>query len=219
MTRNSIPKEVTEAAADWLDQLDGGLSQAQRAAFIAWLQHSPVHVEEFLQISVLRSELSGTLQRDPEWVAEFTESEPDSVIELPKDSLGLACDGMATNAISDDTPRRNHLVRRVSVAAVVVVMVMAGWIVQESDRADPANVITALGEQRSVLLSDGSTLTVNTDSRVAIEMTPAVRGITLVRGELFVDVAKDPVRPFRVLSGTVLLGGIGHALQCLPSPG
>ena len=47
-------------------------------------------------------------------------------------------------------------------------------------------------------LSDGSTLTLNTDSAVRLQFTANERWVKLERGEAFFEVAKDPGRPFVV---------------------
>ncbi|MEL1263058.1 FecR family protein [Pseudoxanthomonas putridarboris] len=60
---------------------------------------------------------------------------------------------------------------------------------------------TALGEQRTETLSDGSTLRLNTDSQVDFRINGSRREIFLRRGEAAFDVAKDPRRPFVVTSG------------------
>lgn len=56
---------------------------------------------------------------------------------------------------------------------------------------------TGTGEQDSVTLSDGTGVELDADSAIALDFTDAVRGVRLLRGRAFFDVAKD-VRPFSV---------------------
>jgi transmembrane sensor len=57
---------------------------------------------------------------------------------------------------------------------------------------------TEVGGQRLQVLSDGSRVRLNTDSKIQVRYRGAERRITLVRGEGFFDVAHDAARPFFV---------------------
>jgi transmembrane sensor len=49
-----------------------------------------------------------------------------------------------------------------------------------------------------VPLSDGSKITLNTDSQIHVELGPTLRRVELDQGEAFFDVSKDAARPFVV---------------------
>jgi transmembrane sensor len=68
---------------------------------------------------------------------------------------------------------------------------------------------TALGEQRSVLLADGSRVTLNTTSTMEVNLQKDRREVHLVRGEALFDVAHDAARPFVVRAGNALLKDVG----------
>ena len=72
---------------------------------------------------------------------------------------------------------------------------------------------TALGEQQTVELEDGSTLTLNTNSRVAVSFDQQHRALKLIKGEAFFKVAKDPQRPFEVDAGSAQVTAIGTAFN------
>ncbi|MES2956705.1 MAG: FecR domain-containing protein [Pseudomonadota bacterium] len=74
---------------------------------------------------------------------------------------------------------------------------------------------TDVGEQRVVVLEDGSRVSLNTDSRVRVELAAAVRTVTLERGEALFEVAKDVKRPFmvRVAGSEVLAIGTVFAVR------
>lgn len=61
-----------------------------------------------------------------------------------------------------------------------------------------ADHLTLVGEQSRIVLPDGSSAVLNTDSALALEFSHDVRKVTLLRGEAFFDVISDPNRPFRV---------------------
>ena len=57
---------------------------------------------------------------------------------------------------------------------------------------------TASGEQRTVLLQDGSRVTLNTRTRLTVRLARHAREVDLQQGEAFFEIAKDPLRPFTV---------------------
>lgn len=61
-----------------------------------------------------------------------------------------------------------------------------------------ADIRTAAGEFDSQILSDGTHISINTASAVNLHYDAKRRGIELLRGEIYVDVAKDASRPFMV---------------------
>ena len=60
---------------------------------------------------------------------------------------------------------------------------------------------TRIGERSTVTLSDGSVVSINTNSRIEVNYTPEIREIRLARGQGFFEVAKDVNRPFVVEAG------------------
>jgi len=57
---------------------------------------------------------------------------------------------------------------------------------------------TVAGALRTQHLPDGSVLQLDTDTAVRLQFTPEQRDIELLRGELAIEVAKDPAHPLRV---------------------
>ncbi len=57
---------------------------------------------------------------------------------------------------------------------------------------------TAAGEQRIVVLNDGSRVTLNTRTRLTARLSWRAREVRLGEGEAFFEVSKDPARPFTV---------------------
>jgi len=67
----------------------------------------------------------------------------------------------------------------------------------------------AVGALRVEHLPDGSVLQLNTDTAVALPFAPDRRDVELLRGELAVEVAKDPAHPFRVHCAGVEARAVG----------
>lgn len=69
--------------------------------------------------------------------------------------------------------------------------------------------VTAIGEQRTVTLEDGSVVTLNTQSRLETRFTKGRRDATLVAGQALFQVAQDAERPFIVTAGDRQVTAIG----------
>ena len=68
---------------------------------------------------------------------------------------------------------------------------------------------TGVGEQRIVQLADGSTVRLDTDSRIVLRFAAGERHVDLDRGQAFFEVAHDPSRPFIVQAGDTTVRAVG----------
>jgi transmembrane sensor len=68
---------------------------------------------------------------------------------------------------------------------------------------------TPVGGLETVPLPDGSIVTLNTESAIRVAETSQERRVTLERGEVFFEVAKDPKRPFVVEAGNKRVIAVG----------
>ena len=64
---------------------------------------------------------------------------------------------------------------------------------------------SGVGEIRHIVLKDGTTLTLDTDTRVDVTRSSNDRKLELVRGKLFLDVAKLQGAPLIVRAGSLVL--------------
>ncbi len=204
-SRTHIPQEILEDAAEWFAKLETeSPSEATRTAFVQWLRRSPVHIEEFLRVAALHHALSKELQARPEWVAGViaeARSSDENVVRL------VEPEPVARN------PERSRLARPrqlLAAAAVLIAAVGLGVVMTVTDLAGRGErVATTVGEQRQIVLADGSSVVLNTDTELRIRMASELRQVDLVRGEVIFEVEKDPARPFRVLSGRAMVEAIG----------
>jgi transmembrane sensor len=72
---------------------------------------------------------------------------------------------------------------------------------------------TGMGEILILPLADGSTASINTQSKVDIELASDARIVNLAQGEAWFQVAKDPLRPFVVKAGRVRVRAVGTAFS------
>lgn len=68
---------------------------------------------------------------------------------------------------------------------------------------------TAKGDIRRAPLSDGSAVTLNTETTIRTVFDSKMRRVDLLRGEALFDVAKDAARPFVVVAGQVRVRAVG----------
>ncbi len=197
------------AAAAWHAAIDSQeLTASERIALADWLRRSPVHVQEYLQLSAIQEGL-----RDPQMFAGISLEELRSRIGSNVDSLPSSGTAHQGGGVRRLAPRRKALV---AVAASVLVCGVVGWLAWQQGilpwrgaRPVSASYATAAGEQRSMLLVDGSIAELNTRSRISVRFGAAERTITLQEGEALFRVARDVRRPFRVYSGGAVVQAIG----------
>lgn len=72
---------------------------------------------------------------------------------------------------------------------------------------------TAIGEQRVLVLADGSRVTMNTGTQVTVDFRPDRRIVRLVRGQALFDVAHNPSRPFSVNAGGRVVTALGTVFE------
>jgi transmembrane sensor len=93
------------------------------------------------------------------------------------------------------------------VAALVIIALCAGaWYLAG---LSPTDYVSGTGERRVIHLDDGSTVTMNTQSRMRVWLSDQRRDIELVDGEALFAVAHDPRRPFRVHVGHTIVEAVG----------
>lgn len=189
---------VTEQASAWWALLnEGDATPADHRAFGEWVARSPERVEAYLQAAQITQALrsSGTRWPDTpvEEIVRAARVAPSEVVSLPGAPLPR-------------TPGTSNLPRIVlAFAAVLIVAVAIGLYVHLS----PQRVETALGEQRSVVLADGSLVTLNTSSAIEVQMTKGHRLVKLLAGEALFVVAHDAARPFDVTTGNTTVRAVG----------
>ncbi|TQV69870.1 DUF4974 domain-containing protein [Exilibacterium tricleocarpae] len=74
---------------------------------------------------------------------------------------------------------------------------------------EPGVYQTGLGEQKTVVLEDGSKLLLDTQTRVSLDFSPQQRRLVLEQGQARFDVAHDKQRPFVVTAGSGKITALG----------
>ncbi len=99
--------------------------------------------------------------------------------------------------------------RRISAAAAGVVLTIGvgagAWLLHSAG----AHYKTRVGEQRDVILADGSKVTLNTDTALTVRYSAERRYIELERGEALFSVKHNVAQPFDVSAGDTLTRALG----------
>jgi transmembrane sensor len=100
----------------------------------------------------------------------------------------------------------------VAVAAVLAVCVLAFkgrslWLDLFAD------YVTQVGQNREVVLNDGSMATLNGDTAVAVNYGLSTREVTILSGETFFNVRPEKKRPFVVRAEALTVASVGTAFD------
>lgn len=83
-------------------------------------------------------------------------------------------------------------------AAVAALLLGSWWLVHT---LGSTFLSTGVGDQKTVILADGSRITLNTDTQLSVQYRNATRIVTLRYGEAYFDVVHNSARPFIVQAG------------------
>lgn len=189
--------ENSDSAAHWAVRLhERPLTPVEQTELDAWLAQAPHH--------------SGALLRArAAW--------------LDLDRLGaLEGPGHAAVAPVSQATHRLRTRRRAWRWAAALAACMAGLALvvftYEARLRATDEFETRVGEVRRIALPDGSSVTLNSDSRAVVSFEKNGRAVALQRGEALFEVAKDHSRPFLVSSGSVTVRAVGtvFAVRALP---
>jgi len=184
---------VAEEAATWLIRLDAdpAPTRAELQALGEWLHRSPAHREELESLAALWGRMN-------------------VLTELAVPLSHPSRPGKIGGARS--TWRRGGLA--VATLAVIIgigAVLLARWPSLDSQLAANGLYATAVGQQKTTMLSDGSQIVLNTNSQIKVDYRGGYRNVHLLQGEALFTVAKDAKRPFRVYAGNGRIEAVGTA--------
>lgn len=211
---------VRETAAEWVVRLGAPeISQADKAAFAAWLRASPIHVKEYLRAEAAWFAVRNVAQNRADDVQQLLQAADTNVVELALNRSSRR--SAQIEAVQQRDTRRSAGPSRgvpMTIAAALLLTVGAMFTLLLSDRFDRNSYSTAVGEMRRVVLADGSAVELNTHSKIRVDFGEHSRDIYLRRGEAFFSVAKDSRRPFRVFSDAALIRAVGTQFSVYRKP-
>src|SRR3954469_543569 len=192
---------IEAEAAAWVAHFDAGeVSAKDQAAFQEWLNRSALHREAVAEYGNLWSEFDALRQ----------------LTDVPAAEAGAR----------DDHPAlAKQAAPWLAACAAAVALTVGGAvffqpkpqppILAKIQHSAPAPLFyeTAIGGHERVILADGSSVVLNTNSRVNVDFTGNRRDIHLVRGEAYFEVVHDKTRPFTVYANNYVVRDIGTAFD------
>lgn len=183
----SPPSPAEEEAAGWFTKIKAGSATSDELLqFYAWRKH-PENAAAYRIVERF-------------WFA----------------SAGLAKDADIANLLQEARTQELDQLRSPALTSspvVVGALAAAGLVVIAFliIRPELGGVIyqTGVGEQRTITLSDGTQVRLDTDSRIQVRFTAGERSIDLRKGQAFFDVAHSTARPLTVRAGQTLLRDLG----------
>lgn len=181
--------QLSEEASLWLARLERELAGNEEAGLKAWMMQDERNQAELLTLAELWDEM-------------------DSLTQLSR---------------IIPTPNTEYIRPWKAVAASILVAIgIAGlilndrWKVEQPVDLLPEDVThyeTEVGDRSTVMLSDGSRVQLNTNTRLSVRMQPEQRILRLERGESHFDVAHDADRPFLILAHDRVIEAVGTAFS------
>ncbi len=190
-SEHSDTPSVPDQALQWFTFLQSGdATGADRRRFRSWLGADASHRQEFEKLSTLWADLDGAKSL------------------LHDELTHAALDGEAA------AHRHGHrTVRRwgagwvsAALASCLLVVVTGGyWLISPEVK----EYRTVKGEQQTVVLSDGSTVRLNTATALTTNISMFHRTVVLREGEAHFSVSHEQNRPFEVMAGNGVVRDVG----------
>jgi transmembrane sensor len=236
-TRSKMNRQIYEEACAWfVESRAGDLDEAGRLDFDGWLRKSPEHLSSYLEIAAIWNE-GPSLDPQSKWPADRliqhalgagddnvlplpsamlpAINPPDAAVEAAGSSLiagpirvASAPTGAPSGCARSNTPRGSLRRRlRLAIAASVAVLAIFGALAMLEFSAP--TYATALGEQRSIQFADGSTVELNSRSKIRVKYSKQERDVELLEGQALFHVAPDMSRPFILSAGATRVRTVG----------
>jgi len=183
---NPPPAEALAQAERWFARLgapDCGASE--RMAFERWRQAAPEHAQAWREVE-RRLQLSRSLLDDPALAAARRQARMPGARRAPA-ALALAA--------------------MLAIAAGVLALAL------RPAPEPPQHYATAVGEQRELVLTDGSHVLLDTDSALVVRYDRRQRRVVLERGRAQFEVAHDRDKPFIVDAARGNVRALGTRFQ------
>ena len=196
VSRASPGAQVLEEASEWFVDLRlGDADAAAQVRFDQWLRRSPENIQAYLEITEIWADLPAAGPPAADITA--------LVANARRQANVFAMDGTPSRRVKSKT----FFPRRLLIAACAIFACAAVASLYWLGRAPEYS--TGIGEQRFVTLADGSTIQLNTRTRLTVRFTDNERRIDLAAGQALFTAARDPARPFVVDSNGTRIRAVG----------
>jgi transmembrane sensor len=214
--RSPVNRLLLDEASEWfVDFRVDDVSDQSRVQFAEWLRRSPEHIRAYMEIATTYVDLSlvkplETLDVDS-LIAYACSSE--NVVLLDATTTKHSPSGAHAQANPPQPPgtrgepHSTSWRQRLAIAACVIATTIGGALWWQSARGTV--YATDVGERRTFVLADGSTVDLNARSRIRVDFLTDERRVVLEDGQALFQVAKDKGRPFVVHGGEATIRAVG----------
>ena len=208
-------KQIEAAAAEWLIRRDSQeWSSTDQVALEEWLNAATLHRVAFLRLELswedtdrLKALAAGVHTDGPpppgKWNLTPFFDQNDAG---PSPARPLLSEGQRTRKKASYRVGKGL---RLALAASVLLVVACGLYAYQAGLLTGDRYTTPVGAIESVSITDGSKVTLNTDSQIRVSLTDTERRVELKHGEAFFEVAHDAKRPFIVRVGNQRVIAVG----------
>jgi transmembrane sensor len=221
-------EQIEEIASRWLArQLSGEWMDADQVELDAWLDAATVNRVAYIRLATAWKRSAriaalgagvapGVIPARGSWgdtfFSKIAASDPEiaPVLDDDLDNSERAAAPSEGRISPRLTPAHRRWARwRLFAAAALVLVVVGVAYPYVRDFLNEDRYSTSVGGLSVIHLVDGSEVTLNTDTKLRVVITPGQRRIDLDKGEAFFVVAHDRSRPFVVYVGTRRLMAVG----------
>jgi transmembrane sensor len=212
--------ERTDAdAAIWLARKQDGLTPAEQAELQDWLSGDPARRVKLDQLSRLWGQLGELPPVDvaalKAAIAPASSRHTDLVTSgVPKPDAQQKPVGKSARqpGWQQWLAGCTRLVPRAAIAGAAFIIASGGWLGWKHWQQQPVfeqSISTVRGQQRLATLPDGSTLHLDTATRLDVSLFRLQREVRMPQGQVLFDVKSDPARPFHVVAGPLRITVLG----------
>lgn len=207
-------RRITEEAAQWLLANREGLDASSRAAFMAWLRHSPAHVAEYMAIVQWEQEVREAAPSNATPAHELIERAAREPAVVPLRARAPAPSRHASAQPARASHRSRWLVGAAAACAAIAVAVATYTLVPSRPATPPGVVYSAPADAtRSLQLDDGSRIQLDRGTTIRVQFDASQRAIAVLSGTMLIDVGHDSPAPLSVTLGRTILRDIGTVFQ------
>lgn len=196
-------QSAIDQASAWVVRLGGDeVSDADYAALESWLGESPDHGPAFAEAQALWAALGDDH-------AALDAALVRAAFRTPLPQAARHSSSPRPSSSRSGLSRRRLWSAGLGVAAALAValVIVPGLI------SRPQTYVTAPGEQRTIHLTDGTTIVMNGGSRLTVRLSDQERRVEMADAEAAFDVAHESDRPFRVIVGESQVEVLGTAFD------
>ena len=184
-------------ARAWLGRLYGAEPDAQTLGeFRSWVAASPDNARAYRQLEQLWRDLPAVEGFDRSPISRARELKARPIRRFQMLGAGVLAGG--------------------GIAAALAVAVL---VFQPFDQGLEHTFATAVGETRTIRLSDGTEIVLGPKTTLAVRVTRRARSVAMQSGEAFFSVAHDPKRPLTVASAGTEVRVLGTRFDVRRGPG